>query len=184
MTMPRMYRQAHHKRGSMRLHRLSVVRLSAVRLSAPLLLVSVCAHEVCALISISPPSSANEYRNVASLVAATFDAPATTTSSKIEAWNWNWVERSLTEEFTYKRLVSTARKMRGKKHILLVAKESDPGSDGSKNADEVVGMVEMGMSLCPVSLEDTDLKVEGSGNRSFGDASKLRPKCGTIKSYS
>ena len=101
---------------------------------------------------ISSPASADDYRQLASLLVSSFDAPQCSkeeddnTVSKIQRLQWDLYERSFTEEFTYKRYVSTARRMRGKKYCLLVAKQNDEG---------VVGMVEMGMSFCPVDINVT-----------------------------
>ena len=139
-------------------------------------------------IIISPPSSAQDYRQLASLLVASFDAPLfqqisdssddgdekvddsnyynDKLSKQLQQLQWNLYEKSLTEEFTYKRYVSTVRKMRGKKYCLLVAKKIDESevedgvvdnSFGDENEmpsshynnGEVVGLVEMGMSLCP-----------------------------------
>jgi len=140
------------------------------------------------MIIISPPSSAQDYRQLASLLVASFDAPPLLKisssegdgdekvddsnhyndklSKKLQQLQWNLYEKSLTEEFTYKRYVSTVRRMRGKKYCLLVAKKIDESeveygvvdsSFGDENEipspnynnGEVVGLVEMGMSLCP-----------------------------------
>lgn len=74
----------------------------------------------------------------------------------IQRLQWDLYEKSLTEEFTYKRYVSTVRRMRGKKYCLLVAKKNVVDDDDvdvslsfGRSDDGVVGMVEMGMSLCP-----------------------------------
>ena len=106
-------------------------------------------------ISITPPASTNDYRQLASLLVSSFDAPQSckeeevdNASSMIQKLKWDLYEKSLTEEFTYKRYVSTVRRMRGKKYCLLVAKKTNKDVDGEKS-DDVVGMVEMGMSLCP-----------------------------------
>ena len=123
-------------------------------------------HEIQALL-ITPPFSTRDYRQLASLIANTFDAPAVDLAarassnsqqqrqyfqSKIEALRWNVFEKSLTEELTFKQYCSTARRMRGKKYCLLVVKEYclDEESDQQLRVrDDVVGIVEMGMSLCP-----------------------------------
>ena len=105
-------------------------------------------------ISIKPPASSNDYRQFASLLVSSFDSPQSCwkeqendISSKIQKLQWDLYEKSLTEEFTYKRYVSTVRRMRGKKYCLLVAKKANVVDEESD--DNVVGMVEMGMSLCP-----------------------------------
>jgi hypothetical protein len=129
-------------------------------------------HEIHALL-ITPPSSTRDYRQLALLIANTFDAPtvdlvarASSNSqqqcqyfqSKNEALRWNVFEKSLTEELTFKQYCSTTRRMRGKKYCLLVVKEycRDEESDQQLRVrDDVVGIVEMGMSLCPSCCEDT-----------------------------
>lgn len=125
---------------------------------------------------ISSPASANDYRQLASLLVSSFDAPSQSYKedddddavSKIQRLQWDLYERSLTEEFTYKRYVSTARRMRGKKYCLLLAKKNVVGDDNmsSKRSDDVVGMVEMGMSLCPIpsNITSTSTDVDGAIN--------------------
>lgn len=113
-------------------------------------------HTTSSAIIISPPSSISDYRRLASLIVSTFDdsLPQSSerhpsiTPTKWDQLKWTLYEKSLTEEFTYKQYASTARRMRGKKYCLLVAKEEEwePMGKGDCN---VVGMVEMGMSVCP-----------------------------------
>jgi len=90
-------------------------------------------HGIHALL-ITPPSSTRDYRQLASLIANTFDAPTVDLAarassnqqqrqSKIEALWWNMFEKSLTEELTFKQYCLTARRMRGTKYCLLVLKE-------------------------------------------------------------
>lgn len=152
-------------------------------------------QDVSALV-ISPPSSASDYRQLASLLASTFDAPQAVTSnknganqqpslqSKMEVLKWNLLEKSLTEESTYKRYASTARRMRGKKYCLLVAKEYIPDGDGDLRLS-VVGIAEMGISLCPVPLqevgsssfvEDGSYGEKDERNDTNNDNTGLRPR--------
>ncbi|KAL3777757.1 hypothetical protein HJC23_002018 [Cyclotella cryptica] len=110
-------------------------------------------------IIIAAPSSISDYRRLASLIVSTFDDSAPESSErdpsifnyKWDALKWNLYEKSLTEEFTYRQYASTARRMRGKKYCLLVAKEEglDSGQPLSGGDCNVVGMVEMGLSICP-----------------------------------
>ena len=126
-------------------------------------------HEILALLLISPPSSIRDYRQLASLIVNTFDAPDADLAawpgsqqsqlfqSKIDELRWNVFEKSLTEEFTFKQYTSTVRRMRGKKYCLLVVKESCQDEDNNQQLrvrDDVVGIVEMGMSLCPSRYQD------------------------------
>ena len=125
-------------------------------------------------ISIKPPASSNDYRQFASLLVSSFDSPQSCwkeqendISSKIQRLQWDLYEKSLTEEFTYKRYVSTVRRMRGKKYCLLVAKKANVVDE--KSDDVVVCMVEMGMSLCPsVPTNSTTDNNDGSSNNLDG----------------
>ena len=115
-------------------------------------------------IIITPPSTSSDFRNLASLLVSTFDAPRLSNSSVVEVMKWNMIDKILTEQETYNRYRSTARKMRGKKYALYLAKEYIVENDdeyflNSKGKEiqnqyrratyKVVGMVEMGMTLMP-----------------------------------
>lgn len=171
------------------------------------------------MIIISPPSSAQDYRQLASLLVASFDAPLLQQISgsssddggdeKVDGSNyyndklskqllqlkWNLYEKSLTEEFTYKRYVSTVRRMRGKKYCLLVAKkifdeseveygvvDSSFGEENeipspNYNNGEVVGLVEMGMSLCPsptINTTSTSSSENYSSNSNNNNTTKTK----------
>jgi ribosomal protein S18 acetylase RimI-like enzyme len=129
-------------------------------------------------ILITPPTSASDYKRIAALLVSTFDSPDELQSSynanqpsvqdKWGQFQWNLYERVFTEDFTYRQYVSTARRMRNKKYCLLVAKD-DTVIDSS-NENEVVGMIEMGMSICP-TLVDTNCK-----NRSFANDNISSPQ--------
>ena len=119
----------------------------------------MCIHHYISAFTIASPSSARDYQELAKLLVGTFDSPPAALAdcektkikksvlSKLDALRWSAYERSLTYEYTYRQYTSTARKMRDKKYCLLVAKEYVP--DGDKlHSEEVVGMVEMGISLC------------------------------------
>lgn len=119
-------------------------------------------------IVVSPPSSLHEFRQLAKLIVNTFDDPSKDSvrshwfQSKLEAFQWNVLDKSLSEELTFKQYTSTVRRMRGKKYCLLVVKDSH-GIDDSH--DFVVGVVEMGMYLCPHTTNSTGEK-----------AAELRPQ--------
>ena len=100
-------------------------------------------------LTISGPSSERDYREIATLLIDTFDAP-TSYSSSIESIKWNIFERSLTEQYTFNQYIRNARRMRDKKYCVIVAKEYiiDENDDMKLR---VVGMAEMGMSICPIS---------------------------------
>lgn len=141
---------------------------STILILAPLSMFSLPAVD--ALI-IGPPVSSTDYRQIASLLVSTFDAPPQPSSSssiinqksapaiKIEAMQWMLYEKSLTEQYTYNQYISTTRKMRGKKYALFVAKEYIPPSqDNDHRASyHVVGMVEMGVTVGPVSISENEL---------------------------
>eukprot|EP00970_Alexandrium_tamarense_P014848 scaffold4446_cov199-Alexandrium_tamarense.AAC.7 len=125
---------------------------------------------------IAPPSSSADYWQLASLLVSTFDAPIvdesndTSMQDKMELLQWNLYGKTLNEEYTYKRYASTVRRMRGKKYCLLVAKEGsvEDTDDGSPDQRaDVLGMVEMGMSLCPTPLSEIH---DGSHDNSHDDA--------------
>lgn len=163
---------------------------------------------------IEPPSSSVDYQQLASLLVSTFDSPhsssfdndkntnslSNTMSSKLEWIQWNLLEKSLTEQYTYNQYVSTGRKMRGKKYALFLAKEYKPSKTNNnyKPQSEVVGMVEMGMTVGPVLLHTDDknqfqcMKIESipraivgvlcvkSTHRNQGIGKILLEKCETI----
>jgi len=120
-------------------------------------------------IVVSPPSSLHEFRQLAKLIVNTFDDPSQDSvrshwfQSKLEALQWNVLDKSLSEELIFKQYTSTVRRMRGKKYCLLVVKGSHQGIDDSH--DFVVGVVEMGLSLCPHTTNSTGEK-----------AAELRPQ--------
>jgi len=123
-----------------------------------LLAILLCIPRVVPL-TISAPSSARDYREIAILLN-TFDAPTSDTSSPIDTIKWNMFERSLTEQYTFNQYIRNARKMRDKKYCVIVAKEYiiDENDDMKLR---VVGMAEMGMSICPISTcsNDKDTKL-------------------------
>lgn len=111
---------------------------------------------------VTPPLSSSDYRQLATLLVQTFDAPQAaqdssenSIASRLEWIQWNLVEKSLSEQFTYNQYISTARKMRGKKYALFVAKEyMPPQKDNDYRACyEVVGLAEMGMTVGPIRDE-------------------------------
>ena len=122
-----------------------------------LLAILLCIPRVVPL-TISAPSSARDYREIAILLTDTFDTEGS--SSSIELIKWNMFERSITEQYTYNQYIRNARKMRDKKYCVIVAKEYiiDENDDMKLR---VIGMAEMGMSICPItsSTDDKDTKL-------------------------
>lgn len=82
-------------------------------------------------IEITPPRSTQDWKQMASLLVSQ-DAPSARNNRPLNSW---W-ERSRTEALVLQRYTTMARKMKGNKYALWVAK-----SDSN-----VVGMVEMGLS--------------------------------------
>lgn len=160
---------AHHRilqerEGSHDLPRLkqnSTRRLQRTNLPDPLhfffilFALSILTSHVSTALIVTPPSGASDFRQLASLVVSTFDAPIDP-ASKLEVMQWNLYERSLSEQFTFKQYTDTVRKMFGKKYALFVAKEYIPGNEdnGFQSSYDVVGMIEMGMALGPVNLRN------------------------------
>ncbi len=135
--------------------------------------IHVCVPFADALI-VTVPSGASDYRQLASLLVSTFDAPPSTKSplnngemdslqSKLDLLQWNLYDKSLTEQYTYKQYTSTVKRMWGKKYCLFVAKEYIPHDEenGSRSSHKVVGMVEMGMSIGPAVIGLEDLSADG-----------------------
>lgn len=86
---------------------------------------------------ITPPTTKTDWMQTASLVVDVFDAP-TKEAGPVERLAWKVVGRSLAEASAYNQYVSTARKMRGTKYAILLAKSK---------WGQVVGMAELGMKL-------------------------------------
>ena len=84
---------------------------------------------------IAPPKVANEWTGLSKLIVDTFDAPKEDASA-VDKAAWFLFKKEATERATYQQYVSTARKMRGTKYSVLLAKE----------AGKVVGMVEVGIN--------------------------------------
>lgn len=71
---------------------------------------------------------------------------------QLEKITWSLYDKFLTEQYTFRQYVQTARKMKGKKYGLFLAKEYNPGISEKLNEEarpfyEVIGMVEIGMVL-------------------------------------
>lgn len=148
-------------------------------------------HGISALIIISPPSTFGDYRQLASLLVGTFDDPTSDFATiatpdieqrglkcKINALQWNLFEKSMTVEYICNKYTSTARRMQGKKYCVLIAKECIQDNDKNQQLrvrDDVIGMVEMGMSLCPMFSKHGDLDDATNATGSRGSI-ELRPQ--------
>jgi ribosomal protein S18 acetylase RimI-like enzyme len=89
-----------------------------------------------ALFFITHPTTRKDWQQIAALVVQTFDSPSKEASAA-EKVAWNVVGRSLAEESTYRHYVSTARKMKGTKYEILVAKAK---------WGQVIGLAELGIN--------------------------------------
>lgn len=79
---------------------------------------------------------ASDWSGLSRLIVDTFDAPDADASALRQA-RWRLFEKDATEMATYQRYVKMAKKMKGLKYSLLLAKEAGEG---------VVGMVELGLN--------------------------------------
>jgi ribosomal protein S18 acetylase RimI-like enzyme len=89
-----------------------------------------------ALVFITHPTTTKDWHQIAALVVNTFDAPSNEASAA-EKVAWHVVGRRLAEESTYRQYVSTARKMKGTKYDILIAKEK---------GGQVIGLAELGIN--------------------------------------
>lgn len=87
---------------------------------------------------ISPPISDDDWKGVASLIIKNFETP----SDKKDNVIWNLVWKPWLEWSTYRRYIKTARKLKGMKNNIFVAKHIH-------KEDQIVGMVEVGMTVRP-----------------------------------
>mmetsp|Transcript_13273 Transcript_13273/g.27517 ORF Transcript_13273/g.27517 Transcript_13273/m.27517 type:complete len:269 (+) Transcript_13273:112-918(+) len=89
---------------------------------------------------ITPPTQQQDWQQIASIVAKSWDSKEPCAASEKQPLQWlgplttMWNDARL-EQQAYQRYVSTARRMRGTKYALLVAKEWGA----------VVGVIEMGI---------------------------------------
>mmetsp|Transcript_10852 Transcript_10852/g.16446 ORF Transcript_10852/g.16446 Transcript_10852/m.16446 type:complete len:265 (-) Transcript_10852:647-1441(-) len=142
------------------------------------------ASSVSALL-VAPPSSNSDWRDLATLLVNTFDEPSVINAVEennnkgflqtLELAQWNLIEKFLTEQFTYNQYVKNAKKMKGTKYGIYLAKEYNPGSPENdvRPFYETVGMVEIGMTLEP-SVESCD--EDGLKEEEIIAEMKLRPR--------
>jgi ribosomal protein S18 acetylase RimI-like enzyme len=101
-----------------------------------LLLFCVVLHNTVTGWYIAPPRVNSEWEQLASVVVDCFEAPSTAALAS-EKIAWKLFRRPLSTQQSYRQFVQTARKMKGKKYAILIAKEGD----------RVVGMVELGINV-------------------------------------
>lgn len=106
-------------------------------------------------LTITPPTSLQDWKDLSALLCDTFDAPSkdptissssSVTKLSIEELKWNLYERQFTIQDIYKRYTRTARKLKGTKYNLFLAKQ-DYATEMDSNMEEIVGVVELGMTL-------------------------------------
>lgn len=103
---------------------------------------------------IAPPRINSEWEQLAGLVVDCFEAPPCEAVAT-DRIAWRLFQRTLSKKQTYRQFVRTARKMKGKKYSILIAKE------GSR----VIGMVELGINVNAIISENYNNTVTESANR-------------------
>lgn len=109
---------------------------------------------------IVPPSSKQDWDELATLLVETFDEPNIRIKARekdngatyeslgngfLSELRWNYLEKKLTEQYTYNRYVKNSRKMIGKKYALYLAKQRFK-NEKDLELYKVVGVVEVGMA--------------------------------------
>lgn len=109
-------------------------------------------------LSVVPPRSNQDWIDLSILLADTFDKPKPTDPQSSHL-SWKLYERLLTERAIYNRYTSLAKRFRRNKskYALFIAKEYNDGTlEERAPYNQVVGVVELGMTLGP-SPESTTL---------------------------
>lgn len=137
---------------------------------------------------VAPPSSNSDWRDLATLLVNTFDEPSVIKAVEgnnnkgflqtLELAQWKFIEKSLTEQFTYNQYAKNAKTLKGTKYGIYLAKEYNPGSPENdvRPFYETVGMVEIGMTLEPSSIESESNDEEGCKEEENVVEMKLRPR--------
>jgi GNAT superfamily N-acetyltransferase len=85
---------------------------------------------------ITPPTVNQDWRQLAVLVTQSFNVNTPCTNKKrLARFSWDLIEKRIAEQATYRRFVKTAKRLRGTKYSLFVAKEEG----------QVIGVAEMGI---------------------------------------
>lgn len=125
--------------------RVDAVRPTSLPSTVHLVLLAIFFVSTSDAYTITPPTSNSDWSELTTLITDTFDAPSSSsTSTTADSWNWKWVERPLTWQYNYKHYVQTARKLRGSKYGVFLARTEN---------DDVVGVVEVGVQLDPETQE-------------------------------
>eukprot|EP01083_Nonionella_stella_P268822 909061_1 len=159
------------------------------------LLVSLSLVSPVSSLLIAPPSSNSDWRDLSTLLVNTFDEPSVIKAVEennnkkdfvktLELAQWNLIEKSLTEQYTYNQYAKNAKRMKGTKYGIYLAKEYNPGSPENdiRPFYETVGMVEIGMTLEPSTIESSSCEEEEEGCKEDEDENenvaemKLRPR--------
>jgi len=102
---------------------------------------------------IVTPQSNRDWQQLSILISENFDAPTNSNTTTLrEQVEWYLYEKMLTERSIYDRYQRLAKDFKGTKYGIYVAKPSF-GMMNSKtnNIDDVLGVVELGMTLGPPS---------------------------------
>jgi len=83
---------------------------------------------------IAPPAKAADWTKLSKLVVETFHTPASD-ASWMEQMRWTLYEKDLVQRAFYVDFVKNAKRMKGNKYNIFIAKE----------ADEVIGIAEIGL---------------------------------------
>ena len=114
-------------------------------------IILLCSTRETGALSIVPPRSNQDWIDLSVLLADTFDKPKTTDPPSSHV-SWKLYERILTERAIYNRYTSLAKRFRRNKskYALFVAKEYNDGKlEDRAPYNQVIGVVEMGMTLGP-----------------------------------
>ncbi len=163
--------------------------------------------------TITLPTSKADYQELASLLVQSFDEPTILNKNnytslinsvgddyvddeiiqesikpiiqkQFDQITWSLYDKCLTEQYTFRQYVQNARKMKGKKYALYLAKEYNPGTSINSDIDtprpfyETIGLIEVGMVLEPNRItndNDSGNSSKGSGGGS-GSVSILRAR--------
>lgn len=92
----------------------------------------------------TPPSSPNDWKQIASLLVTVFDKEGGETL--MERFGWWFMEQLMTERDVMEQYWETSKKMKGNKYAVILAKENS----------KVVGMAELGVSRRGGISQDDD----------------------------
>ena len=107
--------------------------------------------------AIGLPSSLRDFQQVGSLLVDVFESPSSPTDGLSLAGDtiWSFVGRPVSIRQATNQYVATARRMKGKKYTMAVAKvlKKDDGDETASADGDVVGMAELGISALPAAAQ-------------------------------